>query len=115
MSERWTQSRNTLLRLKRAITVGKSGGVELTVIQLAALLEIATYVHTTISGLADRLGVEPSTATRCVDVLGAEGRRGKPGLGLVERCYDADDRRVVFVLLTDRGREALGLIMGEEF
>lgn len=48
-------------------------------------------------GLAGWLQVTPRSATEVVDALEAQG--------LVARTADPDDRRAVFVGLTDRGRE----------
>ena len=53
----------------------------------------------TISGIASRLGMDPTTVVRTVDSL--EKR------GLVERRRDRQDRRQVFVEFTDAGRAAL--------
>ena len=53
----------------------------------------------TISGIAGRLGMDPTTVVRTVDSL--EKR------GLVERRRDRQDRRQVFVEFTDAGRAAL--------
>jgi DNA-binding MarR family transcriptional regulator len=53
----------------------------------------------TISGIAGRLGIDPTTVVRTVDSL--EKR------GLVERRRDRQDRRQVFVEFTDAGRTAL--------
>ena len=53
----------------------------------------------TISGIAGRLGIDPTTVVRTVDSL--ENR------GLVERRRDRQDRRQVFVEFTDAGRAAL--------
>jgi DNA-binding MarR family transcriptional regulator len=53
----------------------------------------------TISGIASRLGIDPTTVVRTVDSL--EKR------GLVERRRDRQDRRQVFVEFTDAGRTAL--------
>src|SRR5438874_13559150 len=52
----------------------------------------------TISGIASRLGIDPTTVVRTVDSL--EKR------GLVERRRDRQDRRQVFVEFTDAGRAA---------
>ena len=53
----------------------------------------------TISGIASRLGIDPTTVVRTVDSL--EKRR------MVERRRDRQDRRQVFVEFTDAGRAAL--------
>jgi DNA-binding MarR family transcriptional regulator len=53
----------------------------------------------TISGIASRLGIDPTTVVRTVDSL--EKR------GLVGRRRDRQDRRQVFVEFTDAGRTAL--------
>ena len=53
----------------------------------------------TISGIAGRLGIDPTTVVRTVDSL--EKR------GLVGRRRDRQDRRQVFVEFTDAGRAAL--------
>ena len=52
----------------------------------------------TISSIAGKLGIDPATVVRTVDSL--EKR------GLVERCRDKQDRRQVFVELTDAGHAA---------
>jgi DNA-binding MarR family transcriptional regulator len=56
----------------------------------------------TMGELSDALSVPLSTATRVVNVL--------VGHGYVERRHDPDDRRVVRVSLTQRGRELFQFI-----
>jgi|SRR5690348_15067612 len=53
--------------------------------------------------LAADLNVQPSTATRMCDRLARKG--------FVEREARADDRRVVWVVLKDAGRELVGTMM----
>lgn len=52
-----------------------------------------------VSELAAAAGVSPPTATRMLDGLARQG--------LVERRASAEDRRCVFVVLTDKGRRAV--------
>ncbi len=66
---------------------------------LHALSILDRHGETPMSGLADRLDVSLSNTTGLVDRM--EER------GLVERHRVPDDRRIVMVSITDRGREAL--------
>ena len=54
--------------------------------------------RTTASNLAQAADLAPATVTEMVDAL--------VGAGLVERVRDTDDRRIVRVSLTPRGRRA---------
>lgn len=64
--------------------------------QIDTLDVLASQPHWRMSELADALHVEPSTATRAVQRLVADG--------LAERLRDADDGRVVKVRISAAGR-----------
>jgi DNA-binding MarR family transcriptional regulator len=64
--------------------------------QMDALDLLINREHRTMSSLAGRLRVNPSTATRAVDRLVSGG--------LVERFHSPDDGRVVLVRITEEGR-----------
>lgn len=73
-------------------------GVSMT--QHHVLMMLDRHGEMPMSRLADMLDVSVSNATGIVDRL--EGR------GVIERVRAADDRRVVLVRITDRGRDLLG-------
>lgn len=79
-------------------------------------LDLLARGERTMSGLAERLRIDPSTATRVVQRLISEG--------LAERAPSPDDGRVVLVHITGEGRRlharadarrshAMSLILGE--
>jgi DNA-binding MarR family transcriptional regulator len=74
----------------------------ITLPQLRALVLLASRGPLTISGLADQLGVNPSTATRMASRLAAAR--------LVERRYNPQSRREIMVSLTHAGAEAVGKV-----
>ena len=103
----------SLRKLRSALAALRAIDPDLTVLQAAALIEIATAKELTGTQLAETLGVPQSTTTRAVDVLGSHGRGGRKGLGLVRRDAAPDDRRVKILKLNARGERALaGLAAG---
>lgn len=77
----------------------------MTVAQAAAVGALATG-PLSMSDLARRLGISPSTVTRNLQRLEKSG--------LVERFADPDDARVARVRLTDAGRHAAGDLAEQE-
>jgi DNA-binding MarR family transcriptional regulator len=72
-------------------------GAKLTPSKLRALDLLAQHRGLRVGDLADRVGVDDTTATRLVDRL--------QELGLVERRSAEDDRRATVVALTAEGEE----------
>ena len=72
-------------------------GQKLTPSKLRALDLLAQHDGLRVGELADRVGVDDTTATRLVDRL--------EELGLAERHSEEGDRRAILVGLTDDGRE----------
>ena len=72
-------------------------GRQLTPSKLRALELLAQHDGLRVGELADRVGVDDTTATRLVDRL--------ENLGLAERHSEEGDRRAILVGLTDDGRE----------
>ena len=70
--------------------------LDVTVGQMHCTRAIGRLGNPTMSELADSLRLHPSTVTTLVDALVERG--------LVERRDDADDRRVVRVALTEKGK-----------
>lgn len=58
----------------------------------------------TIEGLAQRIGVPPTSCYTPINFLGDRYRGGHQGLGLVETAIDDDNRRRKVFFLTPRGR-----------
>ena len=69
---------------------------EVTLQQYRALVEVAGHGQSSVTALADRLAIHPSTASRLCDRL--------VGKGLVERTPSAESRREVVVTLSPGGR-----------
>lgn len=72
-------------------------GTKLTPSKLRALELLAQHDGLRVGELADRVGVDDTTATRLVDRL--------EDLGLAERSSEEGDRRAILVGLTGEGRE----------
>jgi DNA-binding MarR family transcriptional regulator len=77
----------------------------ISVSQCYALEGIGEAGHLTMGDLAGHMRLAVSTVTRVVDQLVEHG--------LVERCYDENDRRVCCVEPTEAGRELLARVTGE--
>lgn len=76
---------------------------DVTLPQYRALVVVATRGPQPLAQLAEALGVAPATATRMCDRL----VRKK----LIRRSHDLEDRRVVRVDLTPRGRALVGKVL----
>lgn len=74
----------------------KSTFSDLTIKEMHAIDAISMYNHQTISQVADKLHLTPGTMTSMTDRLIKKG--------YIERVRDKDDRRVVRLMLTKRGR-----------
>jgi DNA-binding MarR family transcriptional regulator len=77
---------------------------ELTSGQLRLLFKLSRQGPTSMSGIGEWLGTSLSSVTGTVERLERHG--------LVERRHGADDRRIVEVHLSDRGRELVADILG---
>ncbi len=78
-------------------------GIDVTLVQLRALVVLATRGPQRTVDLAEELRVAPSTVTRMVDRLS--------GKALVRRYRRRDDRRASWVILTESGRDLVGEVM----
>ena len=78
-------------------------GIDVTLVQLRALVVLASRGPQRTVDLADELRVAPSTVTRMVDRLS--------GKGMVRRYRRRDDRRATWVILTESGRDLVGEVM----
>ncbi|WP_251546630.1 MarR family winged helix-turn-helix transcriptional regulator [Limosilactobacillus caecicola] len=74
----------------------KSRFSDITIKEMHAIDAISMYDHQTISKVAEKLHLTPGTMTSMTDRLIRKG--------YVERIRDKDDRRVVRLMLTKRGR-----------
>jgi DNA-binding MarR family transcriptional regulator len=94
------QFREALTRLSRrfnALQRGEKRCFGVTMPQCLALELLHQEGPQTVRGLADGLGLETSSATRLIDGLARDG--------LVARRRDEEDRRRVFLSLTESGNE----------
>lgn len=76
---------------------------EVTVPQLRVLVIVASTGPTSLSALADALGVHPSNATRACDRLVT--------LGLLDRRDNPEDRRTLLLELTPRGQRLVDAVI----
>jgi len=99
---RWWHELGGLLASRRLLASlhGETG--RLTPTKLRALDVLAESGGLRLGELAQRVGVEETTATRMVDRLET--------LGLVHRSASAADRRVTVVTLTARGEEVVAVM-----
>jgi DNA-binding MarR family transcriptional regulator len=77
--------------------------VDITMPQYRTLVVLASQGPQRPADLAGELGVQRSTVTRVCDRLAARG--------LIERRPGQADRRVIWVVLTDAGKELIGQAM----
>ena len=75
---------------------GHDHDLDITLGQLHCLRQVSDLGQPTMGDLAEHLRLSPSTVTGLVD--------GLVSRGLVERLEDAEDRRIVRVMLTATGR-----------
>ncbi|MCW2948912.1 MAG: transcriptional regulator [Actinoallomurus sp.] len=89
----------TASRLLVAISARSLAAVEerVTLPQFRMLVMLATHGEMKLVTLAERLAVNPSTATRMVDRL--------TGAGLIDRDVNPENRREVALRLTEPGRQ----------
>lgn len=79
----------------RRVTKEAARNVNLTGPQLTVLKMLETFGDLSLSELSDRIRAQNSTVTGIIDRMEREG--------LVERARSKDDRRVVYIGLTDKG------------
>jgi DNA-binding MarR family transcriptional regulator len=97
LSERWHEL-GSVLRSRRLLSSLHAGGAAgLTPTRLRALDVLARSGDLRVGELAERMGVDETSATRLADRLERDG--------LASRRRAPDDRRVAIVFLTLRGRE----------
>ncbi|WP_042406180.1 MarR family winged helix-turn-helix transcriptional regulator [Streptacidiphilus carbonis] len=91
----------TASRVLVAVSARSLAAIEeaLTVPQFRMLVVLDTGGPVNLSGLAEQLAVNPSTALRMVDRLSAAG--------MVERTQDPGDRRLVVLAATAAGRQVV--------
>jgi DNA-binding MarR family transcriptional regulator len=80
-------------------------GADITLTQFRTLVVLASRGRQRAADLASELGVQPSTATRLCDRLVTRG--------LARRFPGEADRRVVWVMLTDAGKDLIGHAMSK--
>jgi DNA-binding MarR family transcriptional regulator len=96
LSERWHEL-TAVLRSRRLLAQMHEGGAAgLTPTKLRALTVLGREESVRVGELAERMGVDETTATRLADRLERDG--------LAERRRDQEDRRVALVVLTRSGR-----------
>lgn len=79
------------------------GEADVSLVQYRTLVVLATPGPRTLVGLANELRVTPATATRMCDRLVRKR--------LIRRYGDRDDRRVIRIELTARGRDLVSRVM----
>ncbi|MDE2026290.1 MAG: MarR family transcriptional regulator [Patescibacteria group bacterium] len=84
--------------LKGSMSV-KSQFADLSMLQMQALIFITTHPNSTMSEIAKHFSIELPSATSLVNKLYKTG--------LVERKNDKDDRRKIYVVLTEKGVQLL--------
>jgi DNA-binding MarR family transcriptional regulator len=97
LSQRWRELGRTLASRKLMASLHPGLPSKLTPTKLHALDLLEEWDGLRIGELADRVGLDETTATRLVDRLEA--------VGLAERLSDVGDRRATVVSLTPAGHE----------
>ena len=105
LGRRWNEL-GSILRSRRLLAVLHHGSsARLTPTNLRALDVLAGGAGTRIGELADRVGIDETTASRLADRLEAAG--------LVERRRSTEDRRVALLALTPEG-DGLARLVAEQ-
>ena len=94
-----SELRVSVMRLRRRLVAERASENELSLGQMAVLGALYRDGVATVGQLAERERVKPPSMTRTVNCL-AEG-------GYVDRNADDDDKRLVLISITDKGREML--------
>lgn len=97
LSSRWHDLGRVLASRRLLASLHADAPGKLTPTRLRALDVVAERGGVRVGELAERLGIDETTATRLVDRL--------QSLGLVERRPDEDDRRATLVGLTPPGEQ----------
>ncbi len=87
---------------------------DMTLQQLHCLLVISTEPEgTSLTNIANRVGITLATASRYVSALGKMDRHHREGLKLVESFEDPMERRKKIIRLTSKGRSFINRVYGE--
>ena len=98
------EARRHARRLRRALGVLTSIHHRISLAQATTFLHVAWEEGLTVSALASRCGVQPTTISKHLRDLGPINRDQEPGLGLITITKgDYGDQREHFVILTERG------------
>jgi DNA-binding MarR family transcriptional regulator len=82
--------------------------------QLHCLLVIATEPEgTSLTAIANKVGITVPTASRYVSALGKVDRHHREGLKLVEAFEDPMERRRKIIRLTNKGKAFINKVYGE--
>lgn len=99
------------IRRIRAIT---QTDPDMTLQQLHCLLVISTEPEgTSLTNIANRVGITLATASRYVSALGKMDRHHREGLKLVESFEDPMERRKKIIRLTPKGKAFINRVYGE--
>lgn len=79
--------------------------------QLRTLLLVVEHPGISATEVAESLEIATSSASRNADILGTEGRLGRPGLKLIERRESPSDRRIREFYLTSKGERILARVL----
>lgn len=100
-----------LTRLSQALSVVRTVDETMPVQTLAVLLEVAQNERLSVSELAQRTGIHPSSASRNVAALSQWHWLKRPGLQLVVSEPDPMELRRKVVRLSARGRRMIETIL----
>jgi DNA-binding MarR family transcriptional regulator len=106
-----TTSTLSLFPLRRCLEEFRKLNPDIKVSAAMAFLMVCTDDGTTVSGIAQALGIPLATASRYVSELGRTNRYKTPGYGLVEMREVITDRRNKEVRLTAKGRAVRDSLM----
>lgn len=94
----------TVDRLRRVIDILRVFDTELPAQVISVLFYVASHEGCTTQGLPKVLGLAQSSISRTTDWLSHWHRLGKPGMGLIRKEIDLQDRRLRRLYLTKKGR-----------
>ena len=101
-----TKNTKALAGMAHALAHFAEANREMSVLQMRVFIFIATRERVTVSEAAKSLGMSSPNVSRCIAVLSdfAVARRKAEPMGLVQLEVDPMDRRVKYIVLTEKGK-----------
>ena len=97
-------------RMRRVMDLMRLFDREVPAQVLSTFFYVASHEGCTTVEMPEPLGLAQSSVSRCTDWLSDYHRLGKPGMGLILKKIDLQDRRLRRLYLSDKGRNLVSHI-----